>query len=136
MITTIALVLAFVAVGLLVYKFWKPVVRPAKQPVAPNEANLYFFYTNWCGYSQKAMPEWSKLDKHIASQSYFGTTNVNLVEVDCEADQKTCTLYGITGYPTVLLETKQGLTDFTKRVTKDNLLAFLRDTLGQERDSL
>jgi thiol-disulfide isomerase/thioredoxin len=136
MMTTIVLVLAFVAVGILVYRLWKPMIRPAKQAVAPNEANLYFFYTNWCGFSQKAMPEWSKLDKHIATSSYFGKTHVNLVEVDCEADQKTCSLYGINGYPTVLLETKSGLTDFTKRVTKDNLLAFLRDTLGEEREGL
>lgn len=134
--TTIVIVLAFVALGLLVYKLWKPIVRPAKQPVEENEANLYFFYTNWCGFSQKAMPEWAKLDKHIAGSSYFGTTNVKLVEVDCEADQKMCSLYGIEGYPTVLLETKKGITDFSKRVTKDNLLSFLRETLGQERNSL
>jgi hypothetical protein len=47
-----------------------------------------------------------------------------------------CTLYGIQGYPSVILETKSGLIDFDKKVTYSNLLGFLRDSLGQERESL
>lgn len=136
MMTTLLLVLGFVVVGILVYKMWKPALRAPKQDVKPNQANLYFFYTNWCGFSQKAMPEWTKLEEHLAKDSYFGKTHVNAVPVDCEADQAKCTLYGISAYPTVVLETKQGLTDFNQRVTSSNLLGFLRQTLGQERNSL
>jgi len=136
MMTILLLVLGFVAVGLLVYKMWKPALRPPKQDVKPNQANLYFFYTNWCGFSQKAMPEWTKVEERLASDSYFGKTHVKAISVDCEADQAKCTQYGINAYPTVVLETKQGLTDFTQRVTASNVLGFLRETLGQERSSL
>ncbi len=132
----IVLVLALVLVGLLVYKLWKPVFRAPKAEVKPNQANLYFFYTNWCGFSQKAMPEWEKLEEKLESDGYFGKTRVTPVKVDCEADQKKCTLYGINGYPTVVLESKSGLTDYTKRVTTSGLLDFLRQSLGQERSSL
>lgn len=127
-------VLAFVVLGILVYKFWKPTVQPPKREVKPNEANLYFFYTNWCGFSQKAMPEWTKLE--TGGDKYFGKTHVNVSSVDCEADRATCSLYNITGYPTVLLETKEGVYTFDKRVTYSNLMNFLRDTLGQERENL
>ena len=129
-------VLAFVALAILVWKLWKPVVSPPKKEVAPNEARLTMFYTDWCGFSQKAMPEWAKLEKTLGGDGMFGTTRLTMVKVDAEADKKTATLYGINAYPTVVLETREGSYDFDKRVTSENLLAFLRSHLGQERESL
>ena len=133
---TLLVVLTLVLLGLLVYRFWKPFVQPPKRDVKPNEANLYFFYTNWCGFSQKAMPEWTKLEEKLKSGSHFGKTHVNAITVDCEADRAMCTLYDIQGYPTVILETKSGLKDFTQRMTYSDLLSFLRDSLGQEPEHL
>jgi thiol-disulfide isomerase/thioredoxin len=132
----LVLVLAFVALAILVWKLWKPVVSPPKKEVPPNEARLTMFYTEWCGFSQKAMPEWAKLEQKLQGDGYFGKTHLNLVKVDAERDKKTATLYGINAYPTVVLETPEGSYDFDKRVTADNLLAFLRSHLGQERESL
>ena len=129
-------VLAFVALAILVWKMWKPMVSPPKKPVPVNEARLTMFYTEWCGFSQKAMPEWAKLEQKLGGDGYFGKTHLNMVKVDAEKDPKTATLYGINAYPTVVLETKDGSYDFDKRVTADNLLAFLRSHLGQERESL
>jgi thiol-disulfide isomerase/thioredoxin len=133
---TLLIVLAFVLVGILVYRFWKPMVQPPKREVKPNEANIYFFYTNWCGFSQKAMPEWSKLEEKLKGESYFGKTHVNPISVDCEADRAMCALYDIQGYPTVVLETKSGISEYNKRVTYSNLMSFLRESLGQEREHL
>jgi thiol-disulfide isomerase/thioredoxin len=133
---TLVIVLAFVALVILVWKLWKPVVRPPKQDVPPNEARILFFYTDWCGFSQKAMPEWEKLEKALAGDGYFGKTHVTAVKVDAEKDQKTASLYGINAYPTVVLETSTESIDFEKRVTAENLLTFLRRNLGQERESL
>lgn len=133
---TFLIVLSLVALGILVYRFWKPVVTPPKRDVKPNEANLYFFYTNWCGFSQKAMPEWEKLEASLRNEAYFGKTHVNLVQVDCEKEKAMCTLYGVNAYPTIVLETKEGLVDYDKRPTAEALRGFLRQQLGQERERL
>ena len=129
-------VLAFVALSILVWKLWKPVVAPPKKAVPPNEARLTMFYTEWCGFSQKAMPEWAKLEQKLGGDGYFGKTHLNMVKIDADKDKKTATLYGINAYPTVVLETKDGSYDFDKRVTAENLLAFLRSHLGHERQGL
>lgn len=129
-------VLAFVAIAILVWKLWKPVVSPPKKEVAPNEARLTMFYTEWCGFSQKAMPEWAKLEQKLGGDGYFGKTHLTMVKVDAEKDPKTASLYGINAYPTVVLETREGSYDYDKRVTADGLLAFLRSHLGQEGESL
>jgi thiol-disulfide isomerase/thioredoxin len=111
-------------------------VSPPKKEVAPNEARLTLFYTEWCGFSQKAMPEWAKLEQKLGGDGYFGKTHLNLVKIDADKDKKTATLYGINAYPTVVLETSEGSYDFDKRVTADNLLVFLRSHLGHEGESL
>jgi len=128
-------ILAFVALAILIWKIWKPVVKPPKKEVPPNEARLTMFYTEWCGFSQKAMPEWEKLQQKIGD-GYFGKTHLTMVKIDADKDKKTATLYGIDAYPTVVLETQDGTYDFSKRVTADNLLTFLRSHLGQEGQGL
>lgn len=129
----ILIVLSFLVLGLLVYRFWKPIAMPPKRDVKPNEANLYFFYTNWCGFSKKAMPEWEALE---TKELFFGKTRVTPVAVNCETDKATCSLYGIEGYPSVLLETKSGLSQLDTRVTTSNMISFLERTLGKERRDL
>lgn len=133
---TVVLVLAFVAIAFLVYKLWKPVIAPPKREVPANEARIYFFYTDWCGHSKKAMPEWEKLERKLKTASYFGKTHVTAVRVDCEKDKKTAMMYGINAYPTVVLETSTGMYDYNKKVDTPHLLTFLRETLGQEGESL
>jgi len=130
------LALAFVAAGLLVWKLWKPVVLPPKKEVAPNEARITFFYTNWCGHSKKAMPEWETFENSLKESNVFGGTKVIPVRVDAEADVSTATLYDVQAYPTVLLETSEGILPYEKRVTASGLLSFLRSKLGQEGSGL
>lgn len=132
----VIVILALLILAFLVYKLWKPAILPAKKTLPSTKANLYFFFTNWCGWSQKAMPEWSKLEEIVKTTPYFGTTRVNVIRVDAEKERKTAELYEVDGYPTVLLETSNGIHKYSKRPTADGLLEFLRTTLGKESRSL
>lgn len=117
-----ALVLAIV--GVLVWKLWKPFLEPPLKQVEEGKANLYFFYTEWCGFSKKAQPEWTKLEDALKGSS------VTPIQVNCETDRATCSLYGVEGYPTVVLETKKGRQTYPKRITEQGLLQFLHGKEG------
>lgn len=132
----IILFLALVILVVLAYKFWKPYVRAPKREVPTGKANLYFFYTEWCGFSQKAMPEWESLEHALKETPYFGTTEVRAVRVNAEEDRKTALLYEVNAYPTIMLETKEGITEYTGKRTAKGLLEFLRTSFGQESESL
>lgn len=110
--------------------------RAPKTKLPANEARIYFFYTDWCGYSKKAMPEWKKLETSLNTSNYYGKTHVEAISVNCETDVEKCTLYGINAYPTVIIESRDGITDFNKQVTASNMKLLLRQTLGEERDGL
>lgn len=128
--------LALVLVVLLVYKLWAPAFKPPKREIKGNEARLYFFYTEWCGFSQKAMPEWQKLEETLKTTSVFGNTRVKPVRVNAEEDRKTTELYEVEGYPTIILETRDGIYDYTGNRSHESLLQFLRKSLGKESTSL
>lgn len=134
--TILVLVLSLAITLLLVYRFWEPFVVTPKRDVPVGSANLYFFYTDWCGFSKKAMPEWEKLEEALQASPVFGTTRVKAVRVNGETDRALTTLYQIEGYPTIKLETSSLLTDYSGKRTSGDILAFLRDTLGQERKGL
>jgi thiol-disulfide isomerase/thioredoxin len=130
---TTAIVLALVILSILVYQFWSPLFgSKPKREVPVGEAKLYFFYTDWCGWSKKAMPHWEDLEQQLADSSRFGKSIVKLVRVNAEEDRKTAMLYDVEAYPTILLETPTQLIPYTKIPTTEGLLAFLSQSLGQK----
>lgn len=132
---TLVTVLAIVVIAVLVYKLWKPALKPKKE-VPPGKANFYFFYADWCGWSQKALPEWTKLEEALQKSSTFGKTKVTPVRVNVEENREKATLYEVEGYPTILLETSDGLYEFKGSRSAESFLSFLRSTLGKERESV
>lgn len=126
---TVVTILAFAILALLVYRFWKP--KP-KREVPVGEARLYFFYTDWCGWSQKAMPEWEKLEGELKQSSRFGKTNVTPVRVNADEDRETAQLYEVEGFPTIILETSDGLYPYGKIPKAEGLLKFLEESLGKK----
>lgn len=130
------LVLSLAILVVLAYRFWEPFVNVPKREVPVGKARIYFFYTDWCGFSQKAMPEWEKLEKALKETPYFGHTEVTAIRVNCEDDRPTCLLYEVHGYPTIKLETSSILRDYEGKRTSGALLEFLRETLGKESKSL
>ncbi len=134
--TTLILALALAILVVLAYRFWEPFVDTPKQQIPVGQAKLYFFYTDWCGFSQKAMPEWEKLESALAKTPVFGSTRVIPVRVNAETERAKATLYEVEGYPTIKLETSSLLRTYEGKRTSGALLDFLRETLGKERTSL
>lgn len=124
------LILGVILVALIVYRvWWKPMLMPAVKETLPGTATLYMFYTNWCGFSKKALPEWDKLP----STATYGSTTVTVKKIDCEERTDMCTQYDIKSYPNVKLETSGGLREYTGQITHEGLTAFLTESLGEEK---
>jgi hypothetical protein len=134
--TDLILVLTLAILALLAYRFWEPFTVTPKRDVPVGTANLYFFYTDWCGFSKKAMPEWEALEAKLQESPVFGSTKVTPVRIDGDKDRATTTLYEIDGFPTIKLETSSLLATYDGKRTATAILEFLRETLGQERKSL
>lgn len=129
------LALALASLLLLVYRLYEPFVNTPKQQIPVGTARILFFYTDWCGFSQKAMPEWERLEEALEKTPQFGSTRVTAVRVNAETDRATALLYEVDGYPAIKLETSSLLRSYEGKRTAAALLQFLRETLGKERTS-
>lgn len=80
--------------------------------IATKKPILVFFYTDWCGFCQRFVPTYDKITKDKQIKENFAVAYVN-----CEdsANAKHVEEYGIQGFPTVYVVTKEG-----KKVQLDN----------------
>lgn len=89
----------------------------------PKDAVLYLFYATWCGYctqfrignhdqdendfpagSPPATSEWGKVFYYFnQKRPHLG---VKVMEINCDTDNPLAAKYGVMGFPTVILDTK------------------------------
>lgn len=94
-----------------------------------NEAELYYFYTNWCPYCKKARPVINEFKSKIENKT-FNNNRVIVREVDCETDSETADKFKIEGYPTIKLVTEDGTVyDYDARPNVETLMQFLNEVL-------
>ncbi|CAF1051642.1 unnamed protein product [Adineta steineri] len=65
--------------------------------VKEHDILLAEFYAPWCGHCKRLAPEYEKAATALAKND----PPVALVKVDCTVETKTCTKYGVSGYPTL-----------------------------------
>jgi protein disulfide-isomerase len=66
--------------------------------VVTNTMDPWFvkFYAPWCHHCQALAPNWSNLARQMRG-------NLNIGEINCDAEKKLCKQAGVHGYPTMLL---------------------------------
>ena len=95
---------------------------------APDVADLYFFYTDWCPHCKKAKPIWNELKQQINGK-LINNVNVNLIEVDCDKDEQIASKFKITGYPTIKLVYKDQIIEYDAKPDLNTLHQFLSTSL-------
>jgi len=104
---------------------------PKQSDKKQDEATFYFFYVDWCPYSQEAKPKIESLREFVADYTYGGKF-VHVEFVNCEVDKSKCELYKIDAYPAYRLETSQKLYTYEGPANVSVLREFLRSALGAE----
>lgn len=95
------------------------------------EATFYFFYTQWCPYSQDAKPKVESLKDYLVDYKYGGKT-VHVELINCDVDKKRCEIYKIDAYPSYKLETSSKLYTYDGPAEVSVFKEFLVSALGPE----
>ena len=142
----IYILVLLVVVFILYYiyiKFFSPKIAELYKPnneqvpkwsvnASSNEAELYFFYANWCPYCRSAKPEWEKVKKEYENKTINGY-KVIFIEVDCSTPNnetnKLMDNYHIEGFPTIKLNKNGTQINYDAKVTTSHLTEFLKTAL-------
>jgi len=89
------------------------------------EAEVYFFFADWCPHCKRAKPEWEQFKKEYNGKVVNEYT-ITCIPVDCtdEKDQKSATLiaqYKIESYPTIIMLVDNNKIDYDAKVSKSGL---------------
>lgn len=118
----IKIVILILLLGYIFYRF----CRKTKYETFNSDCDgqIVNFYTTWCGYSQRFLPEWKKF-KTLAKKKY---PNLKVVDIVCEGDdQKHCAAAKVTGFPTVIYYVNGKKVLFNRERTSENLLEFIEE---------
>jgi thiol-disulfide isomerase/thioredoxin len=89
------------------------------------EAQVLFFFADWCPHCKKAKPEWEQF-KEEYDNKVINEYSISCQQVDCtdDKDQKTAALikqYRIESYPTIIMLVGENRIDYDAKVTKSGL---------------
>ena len=93
-----------------------------------SEAELLFFYTDWCPYCKKAKPIWNQLKEKYQNEP-INNTKVYFKEIDCDKNESMADEYNIEGYPTIKLIKNGEIVEYDAKPDMDTLEKFLHTTL-------
>ena len=143
--TTIMYIVAailFILIAVFVYyQYVKPSLNPTYtanrekkqgEDGATNEAELMFFYTDWCPHCKTAKPAWNDIKSEYENKTINGYkvifTEVNCTEETAEVEQM-MNKYKIEGYPTIKLLKDGQIIEYDAKPTKETIIQFLNSVL-------
>jgi thiol-disulfide isomerase/thioredoxin len=144
--STLLLIIAtilFILVGVSYYYFYiipstNAMYRANSEQVSSaskgdsSEAELLFFYADWCPHCKQAKPIWDEMKTHNANKPVNGY-NVIFTEIDCSTEnaqvEKMMDKYNVEGFPTIKLLKNGQVIEYDAKPSKDTLAQFLNTVL-------
>lgn len=96
------------------------------------DAELMFFYVDWCPHCKTAKPEWEQMRAEYEGKSVNGY-NIIFTEINCTTDspdtERLMNTYKIEGYPTIKLLKDGTVIEYDAKPSKATLVQFLNTVL-------
>jgi|LauGreDrversion4_1035100.scaffolds.fasta_scaffold129113_2 thiol-disulfide isomerase/thioredoxin len=128
-ILLVVIILFVIAYNVYLY-YRKPKSTPIK---TTKQAELLFFYTDWCPHCTSAKPEWNAFKaqyKDVPVNGYILIFNdINCTKETSESESM-MEKYKVEGYPTIKLLVNDRVIDFDAKPTKANLTQFVNTALN------
>lgn len=135
------LILFSVIAVLIYYYYISPSIKPkyvANSEIAPKgssgdkNADLLFFYADWCPHCKAAKPIWNDLKAEYENKTVNGYT-ITFTDINCSEEtaevEKLMNQYNVEGYPTIKLLKDGQVIEYDAKPSKDTLVKFLNTTL-------
>lgn len=132
----------FILIAIFVYyQYVKPSLSPSYsanrekphgEEGSTNEAELMFFYTDWCPHCKTAKPDWAEVKAEYENKTINGY-HIIFTEVNCTTEsaevEQLMNKYKIEGYPTIKLLKDGQIIEYDAKPSKDTIIQFLNTVL-------
>ena len=139
------ILLSCLFIGVAIYVYMNHISPKLNPSFVPNKefveesdqsknADIYFFYTEWCPHSKKSKPIFEKVKKIYDGKPINGTI-IHFHEIDGEKKEEEMNIFekehkvNIDGFPSIYLVKKDSIIEYDANPTKKSLSEFLNTTL-------
>jgi thiol-disulfide isomerase/thioredoxin len=99
----------------------------------PKQARFMFFFTSWCPHCKTAEPLWRSFKQELKNNPVtYGDFDVDMEEINVEANTSKSALYKVKAYPSFKLETSKKVFEMTGIPNITNFNNFLVSALGKK----
>ena len=81
---------------------------------------VYNYYTTWCGWSQKFLPEWKKFSDKVSNSD-----TIDAIEIHCDDSNNESKCINIPGFPYVIIEKNNEIIPYEGERTAEKILEFV-----------
>jgi thiol-disulfide isomerase/thioredoxin len=139
----IGIILLFSVISIVYYIYYvSPTMKPKyshnnEESMGGNgssshEAELLFFYTDWCPHCKTAKPIWGEVKSEFENKTVNGY-HITFTEIDCSNEtaevEQMMNKYNVEGYPTIKLLKDGQVIEYDAKPSKDTLTQFLNTVL-------
>jgi thiol-disulfide isomerase/thioredoxin len=113
-------------------KFKKSYQLDEVSSASSKQAELLFFYADWCPHCKAAKPIWNDIKSEFQNKTVNGY-NVLFTEINCTSEnaetEQMMNKYNIEGFPTIKLLKDGQIIEYDAKPTKETLREFLNTVL-------
>jgi thiol-disulfide isomerase/thioredoxin len=130
----VSIAVVFSVVGYMVYLYSRPKLLTKingdsdNSPTSKSDAEIIFFFADWCPHCKKAKPHWEEVKQEYSGKVVNGYT-LTFTEIDCSKEtedmKKTTAEYEIEGYPTIKLVKDGQIIEYDAKPDKSTLEKFI-----------
>jgi thiol-disulfide isomerase/thioredoxin len=122
--------------GYVIYTYARPKllteINRTDEEVESGEAEIMFFFADWCPHCKKAKPHWEEVKKTYDGKNVNGHI-LTFTDVDCskETDEtkEITSQYNVEGYPTIKLIKGDQVIDFDAKPEPNTLVKFINTVI-------
>jgi len=96
------------------------------------DAEILFFYADWCPHCKQAKPEWAKF-KEETHETEVNGYRILCIDVNCTSELgesgQLIKTYDVEGFPTVKMKANGKIIEYEAKVSKQNLDLFVKKML-------
>lgn len=89
--------------------------------IKKTKIKVYNYYTSWCGWSQKFLPEW---------QTFINTTadsnNIETISIQCDDPKNNEKCSSVPGFPSIIIETDDTTIHYDGERTSTEIHNFIK----------
>jgi thiol-disulfide isomerase/thioredoxin len=131
-ITIIVVIILFV-IAYNVFLYYKKPIQSKTSGTSSKQAEMLFFYTDWCPHCTSAKPEWEAFKAQYKDTQINGYT-ITFNGINCTKEtpesESMMEKYKVDGYPTIKLLANNKVFNFDAKPSKANLTQFVNTVLN------